>query len=175
MLAPLGLHDRSRTFWLSALAGTALTIGLLSWLAIAWLNRPQTPRITANNISRNFRACLITDQQDNDTSQIAWAGIQDAARATPVNAQRITIPKTTSSSVQIPYINSAVQRNCGLIISIGTSLHAALETTAQHNPHQQFINAGQSIAQPNVRNISGVTPETIGNLVRQAAQKPNVK
>lgn len=171
MPGPVQLHDRPGSFWWSALAGTAIAAGLAVWVVVSWLSGSHTHRIVANNISRNFRACLITDQQDTTAAQSAWAGIQDAARSIPVNAQRLTVSSTTTAPL-IPYVNSLVQRKCGLIISVDATLHAAVATSAQHNPHQQFLNTSQQpISLPNVRNLPEATRGAIGNIVRLAANK----
>ncbi|WP_369387250.1 hypothetical protein AB5J72_06215 [Streptomyces sp. CG1] len=136
-----------------------------------WLAMP-TPghRITANNISRNFRACLFTDQRNVQTAQPVWTGMQAAARTTPVNAQRIVAPNGTTNDL-LPYANSLVQRKCGLILAIGADLHDTVRTAAQHNPHQHFLYTGKPIPLSNVQQLGKPTADTAKSLVTAQAQK----
>jgi basic membrane lipoprotein Med (substrate-binding protein (PBP1-ABC) superfamily) len=170
MPIPRGSRDRPRAFWPSVLACT-VAVGLVGWLAIAWLTHSSKPHVVANNISRNFRACLVADQQSTSAAQAAWSGMRDAARNTPVNAQRLIVPEGASATTLVPYVNSLVQRKCGLIISVDASLRTAVTTAAQRNPREQFINTATSISLPNVRNLPGATRAAVSNVVRQAALK----
>lgn len=149
-------------------AGTLVAAVLLAWLTIALSAGPRTPKIVANNISRNFRACLINDQQDASAAWPVWSALQKAASGAAINAQRIQVPKS-SASAPLPYVNSLMQRNCGLIISVGPHLHDAVTTAAQHNPHQRFITVGPPIKLPNVRSFSPADKSAVISAVRQAA------
>ncbi|MFJ5535172.1 BMP family ABC transporter substrate-binding protein [Streptomyces sp. NPDC093261] len=151
-----------------AAVGALVAAGLLVWLAVALLTGPGTPKIVANNISRNFRACLINGQQDASMAQPVWSSLQKAASGAAVNAQHIQVPKG-STAASLPYVNSLVQRRCGLIISVGPELHDAVATAARHNPHQRFITMGPAVKLPNVRNFSPVDRPAVISAVQQAA------
>ncbi|MFF3920171.1 hypothetical protein ACFYZB_43505 [Streptomyces sp. NPDC001852] len=169
MNLPFRLHHRPRRVRLIAAAGALVATGLLAWLAVALLTGPQTPKIVANNISRNFRACLVNDQQDATMAQPVWSSLQNAASGAAINAQRIQVPKG-STAASLPYVNSLVQRKCGLIISVGPGLHEAVATAAQHNPHQRFITMGPSVKLPNVRSYSPTDRSAVISAVQQAAR-----
>ncbi|MEU9243755.1 BMP family ABC transporter substrate-binding protein [Streptomyces sp. NPDC048385] len=151
-----------------AAAGTLVVTGLLAWLAIALLTPPRAPKVVANNISRNFRACLINDQHDSAMAQSVWSSLQQATSGAAVNAQHLEIPKS-GTAASLPYINSLVQRHCGLIISVGPDLHDAVTTAARHNPHQRFIIVGSPIKLANVRSFSPAARAAVIRAVQQAA------
>ncbi|SOE24930.1 hypothetical protein [Streptomyces sp. OK228] len=152
-----------------AAAGALVASGLLAWLAIALLTGPQTPKVVANNISRNFRACLINDQHDANVAQPVWSALQKAVHGAAINTQHITVPKS-STAASLPYVNSLVQRHCGLIISAGPDLHDAMTTAARNNPHQRFITIGQSVELPNVQSFSPADQTAIISVVQEAAR-----
>lgn len=151
-----------------AAAGALVATGLLTWLAVALLTGPRTPKIVANNISRNFRACLVNGQQDASMAQPIWSSLQKAASGAAINAQHIQVPKG-STAASLPYVNSLVQRKCGLIISVGPELHDAVATAARHNPHQRFITMGPAVKLSNVRNYSPADRSAVISAVQQAA------
>jgi hypothetical protein len=113
---PFTFRNRSRKFWLIAVA-TALAATAATSLTVALSSSGSNhPRILAENISRDFRACLITSSPDQPPAQASWSGLRDAARTTPVNAQRIVTPSgATTMTALLPYVESLIQRQCGLI------------------------------------------------------------
>ncbi|WP_143070933.1 hypothetical protein [Streptomyces malaysiense] len=169
MNLPFRLHHRPRRVRLAAGAGALVATGLLAWISVALLTSPHTPKIVANNISRNFRACLVNDQQDAAMAQPVWSSLQSAAAGAAINAQHVQIP-TGGTAASLPYVNSLVQRKCGLIISVGPGLHQAVTTAARHNPHQRFITMGPSVKLPNVRSFSPTDRSAVISAVQQAAR-----
>ncbi|MCQ4082299.1 hypothetical protein NGB36_17220 [Streptomyces sp. RB6PN25] len=168
MNLPFSLQNRPRQARLTAALGALITVGLLTWLAFSVLTGPQTPRIVANNVSRNFRTCLINDQHDAAMTPSVWSAVQEAAQGAAINAQHIVVPDT-GNAAPLPYVNSLMQRHCGLIISVGPDLHDAIVTAAQHNPRQQFVSIGQPIKLPNMHSFSSASQSTISSMVRGAA------
>jgi basic membrane lipoprotein Med (substrate-binding protein (PBP1-ABC) superfamily) len=165
---PFRLHSRPRWVRLTASASALVVTGLLAWIAIALLTGPRAPKVVANNISRNFRSCLINDERDADLARPLWSALQKTSDGAAINAQHITVPKG-GTAASLPYVNSLVQRHCGLIISVGPNLHDAVTTTARHNPHQRFITVGRSIKLPNVRSVSPADRSAIISAVQKAA------
>ncbi|MFR9799521.1 hypothetical protein ACL02U_27050 [Streptomyces sp. MS06] len=156
---------------LSAIAGTLAVTGLLAWLTVTLLAGPHIPKVVASNVSQNFRACLINDQRDATMAQPVWSALQQSASGSDVNAQRIEVPQSDQSA-SLPYVNSLVQRKCGLIIAVGPNLHSAVVSAARHNPHQNFISIGTPISLPNVRSYSATELSTVISAIRQAASPP---
>ncbi|MCE3033689.1 hypothetical protein [Streptomyces sp. CMSTAAHL-2] len=152
-----------------AAIGTLVTTGLLVWISVAMLTAPRTPKVVANNISRNFRACLVNDQQDAAMAQPVWSSLQNAASGAAINAQHIQVPKDAKTA-SLPYINSLVQRKCGLIISVGPGLQQAMITAARNNPHQRFITMGPSVKLPNVHSFPPTDRSAVISAVQQASR-----
>jgi basic membrane lipoprotein Med (substrate-binding protein (PBP1-ABC) superfamily) len=172
MLSLVSSRRRSHKFWLATAATALATTGTVTGLSVLLLSGgSDNPRAVAHNISRNFRACLITSEPDQPTAQTAWSGLQNAARTTPVNAQRIITPSTaTTTTALLPYIESLVQRECGLIISTGPHLDAAITAAAKNHPHQHFVTTGTPIALPNVTTLPTPTAAAITDAVHTASQ-----
>lgn len=158
---------RQPRWWIPLATGICVTTGIALWIFSS--NTDET-KVHANNISRNFRACLLTDQHNTQTAAPIWAALQDAAQTTPVNAQRIVAEGDSTASFT-PYANSLTQRKCGLIVTVGDDLHDTVTSTAQHNPHQEFLYIGnQPIPLTNVQNISKPTTAEVSKLVQTKAK-----
>lgn len=163
------LRDRSHRIRLTvaialvtALAATGLTL---------YLTRGDSPRTkpVVDNISRNLKVCLVTDTPTSATAQAGWSGILDAARTGPVNAQRVTAPaKATTTSALLPYVESLVQRQCGLIVAAGAHLDAAVAQAAKNHPRQAFLSTGPAPGLPNVTHVGAPIAATVTAAVRTA-------
>jgi basic membrane lipoprotein Med (substrate-binding protein (PBP1-ABC) superfamily) len=119
--------------------------------------------VTADNVSRNYRVCLMNDASDTadaNTTQAAWAGLEKAAASGHVNAERLMLGGTTPAAAA-PYINGAVLQHCGLIVAIGGRMESAISHSATSNAHQEFLLVGGSSTQSNVRTITAATPANV--------------
>lgn len=116
-----------------------------------------------NNVSRNYRVCLMTDATDTadaSTTQAAWAGLQKAATSGHVNAERLMLGGTTPEAAA-PYLNGAVQQHCGLIVAVGGGMASAIDHSATSNGHQEFLLVGGSATLSNVRTIPAAAPANV--------------
>lgn len=136
MKPSIRLPRRTRDRALLAAAAVAVVAGV-----VAALTLPSSPSgIVAANVSRNLRACLVTDASnaaDGTVTAAAWAGLERAATTGRVNAERLPVP-STDATADLPYFNGAVQAHCALILSVGPALTAALDQAAKKNAHQRF-------------------------------------
>ncbi|MCW2873009.1 hypothetical protein [Actinacidiphila oryziradicis] len=115
-----------------------------------------TGRPRADNVSRNFRACLLVspaNATDARLAKAAWEGMQDAAKSGHVNAQRFPTP-TIDAKAALPYFNGTVQQHCGVIITVGTGMKPATEAAATANPHQEFAVVGAASTRPHISAIA---------------------
>jgi basic membrane lipoprotein Med (substrate-binding protein (PBP1-ABC) superfamily) len=119
---------------------------------LVWPSSPTAPPIVYANVSRNYKACLITTTQDAAQAAPVWKAIQSAAIHAPINAQQI-IPPTGTTDQLIPYFNSLIALHCQLIVTTGTDLTDALTTIATQNPRVRFLKIGAAISQPNIHTI----------------------
>ncbi|MCX3058380.1 type 1 periplasmic-binding domain-containing protein [Streptomyces beihaiensis] len=170
MNLPFSTHDHPRRTRLIAATAALATTGLLAWLAVTLPAGPKSPAFVANNISGNYRACLINSRRDEGVAQPVWSALQEATHGAPVNLQHTLVPKS-GTAASLPYLNGLVQRHCGLIISVGPDLHTAVTTAARRNPHQRFIAIGRPVGLPNVRSYSPARRSAAVRAVREAAEQ----
>ncbi|MCH5672356.1 hypothetical protein [Streptomyces gilvus] len=139
-----------------ALSGAVVALAVLTAVVLALVlpAGPSAPR--AANVSRNLRVCLL-DTPANSTDAVltraTWQGMQGAAATGKVNAQRYPDP-TIDATGSLPYVNGAVQHQCGLIFAVGTGMRGATEAAAKANPRQQFVLVGAVSAQAHVSAIT---------------------
>lgn len=148
MHVPAVLRSRNGRIALGALA-VALVIALI----VIWETADRQP--TANNVSRNFRACLLTatpDATDARTAQAVWTGLQQAASSGKVNSEHLPLTVVAPAAAQ-PYFNGAIAQHCGLVVSVGTAMAPAVEAAAAANPHQHFLLVGAPSTKPNIDSL----------------------
>lgn len=163
------LRDHSPQFRLAV--AIALVTALAATGLALYLTRGGSPRTkpVVDNISRNLKVCLVTDAPTGATAQAGWSGILDAARTGPVNAQRITAPANpTTTSALLPYVESLVQRECGLIVAAGAHLDAAVAQAAKTHPRQAFLSTGPTLGLPNVTHVGAPIAPAVTAAVRTA-------
>ncbi|MGW8329915.1 hypothetical protein ACWGLE_18680 [Streptomyces sp. NPDC055897] len=157
---------RKPHLWVPLIFGLCLVVAVVAWFISS---APDRPKVTANNISRNYRACLLADQANSQAASPIWSAMQDAAQTTAVNAQRITAPDG-KAEVLLPYANSLIQRKCGVIIAVGDDLHDTINVTAQKNPHQEFVYIGsRTVAQHNVQSRTKADQHEISSVIEARA------
>jgi basic membrane lipoprotein Med (substrate-binding protein (PBP1-ABC) superfamily) len=156
----------------ASVAVLAVVAGFLVWHGSG--NKPAT----VNNVSRNYRACLMTDSADTadaQTAQEVWAGVQRAASTGKVNAERL--PLTSPDPRQaLPYFNGAVQQHCGIIVAVGAAMKPATENAAAENTGQHFILVGATSSHTNIVTVTasdadGVSDAVYADVMSAAAAK----
>jgi basic membrane lipoprotein Med (substrate-binding protein (PBP1-ABC) superfamily) len=150
--------------WIVGSALAAIAAAVVAALALAGTGHPA---VVANNVSRNFRACLLTDGADTadaQTIQAAWAGLQRASATGRVNAERLPLG-TSDPTAALPYFNGAVQQHCGVIISVGTAIKPAVEKAAAANSGQRFILVGALSPRANITGIPPSDPAGVTEAV----------
>lgn len=124
--------------------------------------------ITYTNISRNFKACLLSTTHNASDAGRAWQAMQAATTQEPINAQHITAPPGQTTDL-VAYFNSLVALHCQLIVTVGDDLHDALTDTATRNPQIHFLNIGAPINLANVHTTQSVDqPEITSYLLATA-------
>lgn len=171
-MKPLSLRSRSRRFQATVAVAALGAAGAVTALGVLLFGGgSHTPHVVANNISRNFRACLITTDPDQPSAQASWSGLRDAARTGTINAQRIVVPAAAKTSKErLPYVESLVQRQCGLIVSAGPHLDEAIAAAAAKDPHQRFLTTGTPLGLPNTTTLTHPTSAAVANAVRTASR-----
>ena len=85
-----------------------------------------------------FTACQVTDTggiDDNSFNQTAWKGVQDAIADFGIDGRFLESQAETDYEANL---NSLIDGNCDVIITVGFLLGDATKTAAQANPDQKF-------------------------------------
>lgn len=86
----------------------------------------------------DFLGCMVTDSggiDDRSFNASAWAGLEGAAETTGIEVKYVT---SKSESDYTPNVNSLVNEDCGIIVTVGFSLGDATKTAANENPDENF-------------------------------------
>ena len=94
--------------------------------------------MAAASPAMSFTACQVTDTggiDDNSFNQTAWKGVQDAQEAFGVKGRFLESQAETDYDANI---NSLIEGDCDVIITVGFLLGDATEKAAKANPDQPF-------------------------------------
>jgi len=131
-------------------AGLA-AIGALALLA-GCASAPSTSSTTA--AKSNFLPCMVSDNggfDDHSFNQSSYEGLTSAAKDLGISYKKA---ESKTANDYAPNIQSMVDQNCSLIISVGFNLKDATEKAAKANPDINFATVDDNeINLPNVRPI----------------------
>jgi basic membrane protein A len=134
----------------AGLAGLA-AIGALALLA-GCASAPSTSSTTA--AKSNFLPCMVSDAggfDDHSFNQSSYEGLTSAAKDLGIDYKKA---ESKNANDYGPNIQSMVDQNCSLIISVGFNLKDATEKAAKANPDINFATVDDNeINLPNVRPI----------------------
>jgi hypothetical protein len=132
---------------------------------------PQTASPVAyTNISRNFKVCLLATTKEAATTTPDWVAIQKTARHKNINAQRIVAPNGPTK-VLLPYLNSLIALQCGLIVTAEPNLTDALVTIAGQHLHTMFANISQDpTSRTNIKDMTDNSNQSISDLITNSCQ-----
>jgi basic membrane protein A len=134
----------------AGLAGLA-AIGALALLA-GCASAPSTSSTTA--AKSNFLPCMVSDAggfDDHSFNQSSYEGLTSAAKDLGIDYKKA---ESKNANDYAPNIQSMVDQNCSLIISVGFNLKDATEKAAKANPDINFATVDDNeINLPNVRPI----------------------
>lgn len=107
-------------------------------LAVACSSAPSEPNSTSGAGKSDFIPCLVSDSggfDDRSFNQLSYEGVQAAAADLGVS------PKTSESKSETdfqPNLQSMVDANCSLVVTVGFLLKDATEKAAAANPDVNF-------------------------------------
>jgi basic membrane lipoprotein Med (substrate-binding protein (PBP1-ABC) superfamily) len=146
-------------------AAIVIIVAIITDVVVMANRSTPTQPVAYTNISRNFKACLLTTTADTTEATPDWVEVQAAAQNRPINAQHVVAPSGSTSEL-VPYLNSLLALHCQLIITAGPDLSAALGTVAKAHPQQQFANISQAATvSRNIHDLPNATPAAIADLV----------
>jgi len=107
-------------------------------------------------------ACLLTDSSGvaGQQASAVWAGMQAASVRTRTRVSYLDVAGDDSVANAVPYVNTLVQRRCGLIIGVGPSEVGAIRQRATSFPAVRFAVVGSGSGQ-NLTSLAPGGPEAL--------------
>jgi basic membrane lipoprotein Med (substrate-binding protein (PBP1-ABC) superfamily) len=89
-------------------------------------------------------ACLLTSSSGISDQQAAavWSGMESASVRTRTKVSYLAVSGDDSVANAVPYVNTLVQRRCGLIIAVGANEVYAVKQRAASFPGFRFAVVG---------------------------------
>ncbi|MBV2359129.1 BMP family ABC transporter substrate-binding protein [Thalassococcus sp. CAU 1522] len=94
--------------------------------------------VATGGMAQAFTACQVTDTggiDDNSFNQTAWKGVEDATAAFGIDGRFLESQAETDYEANI---NSLIEGDCDIIITVGFLLGDATAKAARSNPDQKF-------------------------------------
>jgi basic membrane lipoprotein Med (substrate-binding protein (PBP1-ABC) superfamily) len=160
--APRAARSRNSWRWAGAVAVVVAAAVALT----LYLNAGQKPVVDGGRYLA-FTSCLLTDSAglSGEPAAEAWAGLQQAARATRMQAQYLEVP--TSATDAGPYLASLVVRHCGVVVAAGPVQAAAVQADARRYAKVRFVVVGGAARGANVVVVNGSAGEIPGQVDAQ--------
>lgn len=122
----------------------------------------ETTGTTGASDAEAIRACQVTDTggiDDRSFNQTAWQGVLDAQEAGHATEDSDFLESTAPTDYE-PNINSWIQEECDLIITVGFLLGDATAAAAEANP-DQFFEILDFAYDPELPNVVGAVFNTV--------------
>jgi hypothetical protein len=91
-----------------------------------------------------FDACLLTRARGLAGPQAAqaWTGLQRASLATHAKVEYLPVMGPQTAAAALPVLSSLIQRDCNVIIAVGTPQITAVDQDAAQHPGVKFATIG---------------------------------
>jgi basic membrane lipoprotein Med (substrate-binding protein (PBP1-ABC) superfamily) len=148
--------------WAVAVGGVVLLTVVLTWL---WWPSPKAPAPRARQYTQ-FVVCLLTGEQGIAGTEAApvWAGMEDASLASLAKVQYLPVTGPATEANAEPYLTGLVQRQCDMILAVGTAEVAAVRAVAHKYPDVVFAVVGAG-GDGNVHALNGADAPSIRSTV----------
>ncbi|MGO8693942.1 MAG: BMP family lipoprotein [Rectinemataceae bacterium] len=113
----------------------------------------------AQSSGASFLAGEVTDTggiDDRSFNASCWQGLQEAQKASGIQIQYL---QSTNESDYVPNIQQFVQKNAGIVVTVGFLMGDATKAAAAQNPNQRFAIVDYSYDPP-LPNVLGLTYQT---------------
>ncbi|MFI9390912.1 BMP family ABC transporter substrate-binding protein [Streptomyces bauhiniae] len=168
--------SRDRRAWIAAGAVLLVAVAAAVWVHLA--GRQDGPPDTRARQYKEFDACLLTGDkgiaQGTDAAS-AWEGMQRASLETRARINYVPVPGEQSVAGTRPFVNSLMQRHCGVLIAVGASQAQVAHEAAANHPEVRFVlvdgasTAGRDKAENvTVAEPGASLPEAVADVIRRA-------
>jgi basic membrane protein A len=135
-----GRNGRRTRRWVTAFSLVGMTAFVLTMTSSAVGASPSGhAHHAARKASSTFNACEVTDTggiHDESFNQAAYDGMLNAAKADKAIKTHYLSSKAVTTYV--PFINTFLHSNCGIIVTVGFDMATATLKAAIANPKQKF-------------------------------------
>jgi hypothetical protein len=161
-------------WWAAAAVVLIVGVGVAIWLTHRGRQLPP-PRA---RVYTAFSACLLTNDQGivGPDAAAVWSGMQAASLKTNGKVSYLAVAGEDTEANAATYVNTLAQRQCNMVLAVGTSEVAATNAQAGHFGSTAFvvIGAGGRTAS-NVKVVpAGAAKDVSGavqNIVTDAASR----
>jgi hypothetical protein len=125
------------------IAGCGVVVVGLALTVVLWPSGWHLPPSRAR-VYTDASACLLTDAAGVASSQAApvWSGMESASVRTRAKVSYLAVAGEDSAANAVPYLDTLVQRRCGLVIAVGASEVGAVRRQASAYPGTRFAVIG---------------------------------
>ncbi|WP_405553258.1 BMP family ABC transporter substrate-binding protein [Streptomyces sp. NBC_01171] len=132
--------SRDRRAWIAAGAVLVVAVAVGVWVQLA--GRQDGPPDTRARQYREFDACLLTGDKgiaEGTRAASAWEGMQRASSETRARINYVPVTGAQSVTNTRPFLNSLMQRQCGVLIAVGAPQSRVAQEAAAQHPEVWFV------------------------------------
>jgi basic membrane lipoprotein Med (substrate-binding protein (PBP1-ABC) superfamily) len=129
---------------------------------------------------QDFDACLLTGEKSITQGTLAasvWEGMQKASLETRTRVTHVPVTGAQSVGNARPFFNSLMQRQCDVVLAVGTPQVRVTQAAAGKNPSVRFVvvddASGAKAERPGnvtVAQPGGELKETVAEAIRRAVR-----
>ncbi|WP_309226327.1 BMP family ABC transporter substrate-binding protein [Streptomyces lunaelactis] len=164
---------RGRAGW-AAGSAAVLVLGLVAvWLFLGGeKSGPPDPRARQY---KEFDACLLTDDKGilaGTPAAPVWEGMQQASQDTRARVNYVPVMGEQSAENARPFFNSLMQRQCDVVLAVGTPQVEVTEAGAKQHPKVRFVvvDGAEKAGNVTVAKSGDGLKETVAEAIRQAVK-----
>ncbi|MEW2314964.1 BMP family ABC transporter substrate-binding protein [Streptomyces bauhiniae] len=168
--------SRDRRAWIAA--GAVVLVAAAVGVGVHLAGRQDGPPDTRARQYKEFDACLLTGDkgiaQGTDAAS-AWQGMQRASLETRARINYVPVTGAQSEANTQPFLNSLMQRHCGVLIAVGTPQARVAHEAAANHPEVRFVlvDGASSAADGKAGNVTvakpgDALPETVADVIKGA-------
>ncbi|MFF7383328.1 BMP family ABC transporter substrate-binding protein [Streptomyces griseoluteus] len=132
--------SRDRRAWIAAGAVLLVAVAAVIWVQLA--GGQDGPPDTRARQYKEFDACLLTGDtgiaRGTDAAS-AWRGMQRASLETRARINYVPVTGAQSVANTQPFLNSLMQRHCGVLVAVGAPQARVARAAAAEHPEVRFV------------------------------------
>ena len=121
-----------------------------------------------------FTACLLTGPAGlaDPQARAVWSGMEAASAATNAQVSYVSVPVGQADTVGVatPLANSLVEQRCGVIVAVGATEVAAVQTVAAQHAAIGFVLVGGGSPASNVAVLPSTGVSSVASRVQTAVR-----